>query len=505
MTRSTRSRKSSRGGPRPEAWPADAGAPPRFATRRDEDWESDGDLIAAIAESFGKPLLPWQRHVADVATEYRINDDGVREYHHKTVVVSVPRQTGKTTLIHALGVYRAMVLGHDFFYTAQTGKDARARWVDLVKALRKSPAYAQAIKDGRIKVALRGGSEHVEFPNGHVFQAFAPTDEGLHGYTPPTVVLDEAFAHLAAKGEMLMGAISPAQQTVRAKQLWIVSTMGHALSTFLHDWIDRAVEGANGVAGFIWGANEEHDPYSIEDIPKYHPGVGFFLNDGILTAADVLAEAERNTRAEYVRAFANRKTLTVSHLVPAEVWRTLGPTDLEPAAQLPADLDGVTLTYDVAGDRSSSSIIATWHAEDTGTLAAQVVAVAPGLAWVADAIDNLPGAPAALVAVGHGPVLEVTAELRRRGYDVDELGEREFATASGAFLTLIDEQGFRHDGHPHLEKSVLGLVTRAGAVDGVAFSRRHSVGDSSAGIATAAGLWRTTQEDTGSIIMEFSA
>lgn len=446
--------------------------------------------------------MPWQQYVADVATEHRITDEGIREYKYKTVVVSVPRQTGKTTLIHALGVYRAMVLGHDFFYTAQTGKDARARWVDLVKALRKSATFRKELKSKRIKVALRGGSEHVEFGNGHVYQAFAPTEGSLHGYTPPTVVLDEAFDHTAHEGEMLMGAISPAQQTIRAKQLWIVSTMGHAGSTFLHDWIDRAVDGTPRVAGFFWGAADEHDPYSLADIPKYHPGVGFFLNDGILQASDVLDEVERNSRAEYERAFANRRTLTASHLIPPEAWRALGP-DPERGRHMPPmpeDRRGVTFTYDVAADRSSASIIATWRSAE-GVPAAQVVAIAPGLTWVADSIDKLRHPD--LAAVGHGPVLEVTAELRRRGHYVDELGEREYATACGALLTAIDEIAFVHDGTTPLEKSVTGLVPRAGVVDGLAFSRRHSVGDSSAGIALAAGLWRTNQVDTSKPFIQF--
>lgn len=481
------------------SWPSEWGAPPRYATQRDPTWLTDGPLIAKIAEALGKPLLPWQRYVADVATEYRFNAEGMREYHYRTVVVTVPRQTGKTTLIHALGIYRAMVLGSDFFYTAQTGKDARARWVDLVKALRKSPTFRGALKDDRIRVALRGGSEHVLFQNGHVFQAFAPTEESLHGYTPPTVVLDEAFAHNASKGEMLMGAISPAQQTIKAAQRWIVSTMGHADSTFFHDWVDRAVEGQAGVAGFYWGAGDEHDPYSIDDIPKYHPGVGFVLNEGTLTAADVLAEVENNSRAEYERAFANRKTLTASHLIAPTDWRSLAGT----VPKLPDRNAGVTLAYDVAADRAAGSIVATWR-DDAGIVYAREIAAAPGLSWMADTVERLKPIPD-LVAVGHGPVLEVTAELRRRGHTVNELAEKEFAAATGAMLTGLDERRFVHDSEErdHLESSVTGLVTRAGVVDGVAFSRRHSVGDSSAGIALAASLWVTGLTVTAKPVMRF--
>lgn len=506
MTPSTSSPPSSATPPPPraETWPAEAGAPPLFATPRDRTYLSDGALVAAIARALGTPLLPWQQHVADVSTEHRLTSEGTREYHYKTVVVSVPRQCGKTTLIHALGVYRAMVLGGDVFYTAQTGKDARARWTDLVKALRKSPTFRARLKDGRIKVALRGGSEHVEFENGHVFQAFAPTEDSLHGYTPPTVFLDEAFAHTAAKGEMLMGAVSPAQQTIRARQLYLVSTKGHAGSTFFHDWIDRAVTGTPGVAGFVWGAADYHNPYDLDDIGKYHPGVGMFLNDGILTAADVLAEAERNSRAEYERAFANRRTATLSHLIPPEEWRRLAATEAAPMPPLPAGLAGVTISYDVAADRSAAAVLGSW-ADAEGRVAVKLLAAAPGLGWVADAVDQLhvDRRPAALVAVGHGPVLEVTAELRRRGHDVDELGEKEYATACGAFLSGIDAAGFTHEGSPVVEKSVIGLVTRPGVVDGIAFSRRHSVGDSSVAIAATVGYWRASQVEHSKPLIYF--
>ena len=466
-------------------WLTEAGAPPLFATPRDPAWASDGELVALIAEALGTPLLPWQRHVADVATEYQITAEGIRRYHYQTVVCTVPRQTGKTTLIHALGVYRAMVLGHDFFYTAQTGKDARARWMDLVKALRKSPVFRRRLKAKRIKVALRGGSEHVEFENGHVYQAFAPTEESLHGYTPPTVVLDEAFAHTELEGEMLMGAITPAQQTISARQKWIVSTMGTAASTFLHDWIDRAVAGAPGVAGFYWGAADHHDPYSVEDIERFHPGVGFVLNGSTLTAADVLSNAEDMSRAEYERAFANRRTMTRNNLIPPDGW-----ADLAATVTAPADLSAVVLSYDVDESREAGAVLATWIDPDHDRPVTMPVVAGPGVTWLVDTVTDLARTwrPAAVVAVDNGPVLDITEQIRRRGVDVRALREREWAAASGAFLTAFRDQALRHDGSAELQASVVGLVPRTAVGDGIAFSRRHSTGNSSLAFAAVAGL-----------------
>lgn len=432
-----------------------------------------------------------QRHVAHVAEERR--PDGSYEY--QVVIWIVPRQTGKTTGIRAIGTKRALQ-GRDVFYTAQTGKDARARWMDLVKILRLTPG----LRD-RVKIALRGGSEHVMFPGGGVFQCFAPTAESLHGYTPPTVMLDESFAHTAAEGELLMGAIEPAQQTVVDRQLWIVSTMGTAESLFLHDWVDRAMGGMDRVALFYWGAADHHDPFNLDDIAEFHPGVGQVLNGKTMTAADILAASERMSRSEYLRAYANRRTSTTATLIPAEKWDALAVDDLAP----PADSRAVTLTYDVDEHAASASIVAVWEDEATGKPAAKIVQHGPGTAWVADAVDAcaILMRPERIAAVGNGPGLDVTAQVRALGYDVDELSERDYAAATTGLLTAVDTAQLVHDGDPILGTAIAGLVTRSSVVDGVAFSRRHSVGASSPAIALAAGLHRHRHASTAAPLIRF--
>jgi phage terminase large subunit GpA len=458
------------------------GAAPLYATPRNPSRPTEGPQVAAVARALGTPLIPWQRYVADVAGERRA--DGSYEY--QVVIVSVPRQTGKTTLIRSVGTYRCLVCQRDVFYTAQTGKDARERWMDLVKLLRVN----DALKD-HVRIGLRGGSEQITFRGAAAFRVFAPTPESLHGYTPPTVMIDEAFALAASAGELLMGAIGPAQITIVDKQIWIVSTMGTAESTFLHDWIDRALGGMARVALFLWGASDEQDPYTPEGVSSFHPGIGFELGKKTLTAADVLEQVDRNTRAEYERAYANRRTVTASHLIPAAVWGDL----LDPSPEPPPDPSRVTVAYDVGLDRRSAAILAAWSGPD-GRPRVRVVQSGPGIAWLSDAVAELrkDWRPRDVVAVGNGPVLEVTADLRKRGEHIRELTEREFATATGSFLSSIDEAGFLHHGGDVLDRSVTGLVTRSGAVDGVAISRRHSVGDSSAGVAAIASLWVHRQE-----------
>jgi hypothetical protein len=301
-----------------------------------------------------------------------------------------------------------------------------------------------------------------------------------------------------------MGAIEPAQQTVHRKQLWIVSTMGTDQSVFLHEWVKRGMAGEPRVACFYWGAPDDHAPFTVEGIDAYHPGVGFKLNEVVLEAESILAKANRMPRSEYIRAFGNRRTLTTDNLIPADVWIDLKDSTLRP----PADTRDLTLSYDVAFDRRGATIVATWTV-DGDRIAGKVVQSSEGTGWLAGAVAGLARAwrPGAIVAVGHGPVLDVTAKLTDQGHEVEVLGERDYAAACSAMLARIEEKPPRlvHDGGAVLAASVVGLASRRGAVDGVAFSRRSSVGDSSAGIALAAGLWVTDRRSSeGKPLLDFT-
>jgi hypothetical protein len=486
-------------------WPTGAGAAPLHATPRNPDRPNDGAAIAAVARSLGKQLLPWQQYVADVATERRA--DGSYEY--QVVIVTVPRQCGKTTLIHAMGVHRAGLLGKSVHYTAQTGQDARKRWGELAQAVRDSPVWeeratpSQPMRPGMFDVTLRGGSECVNFFTGAGVHCFAPVaKKAMHGSTPHVVVLDEAYAHDEATGAQLMGAIKPAQQTILARQLWIVSTMGTAESVFLHDWIDTALEQPPRVALFYWGAPDDDAPFTLDGIAGYHPGVGHHLNEKTLTADDVLAEAGGMPRAEYVRAFGNRRTRTSANIIPVDIWRTLGTDHLPP----PTDTRTITLAYGVALDGLSSSIVATWPL-DYGRAAAKVVQAGPGSSWLPTALDQLVRSwrPAALTTFGHTS-LEVTAQLADLGHDPTVLDTTSYAGATALTLDRIRERRLVHDRGDTLEVSVTGLTTRPSAHGGQVFDLRTSVGDSSAGIALAAALWLTEHNtDTGQPLIHFAS
>lgn len=465
------------------------GAPPLYATRRDPAYRSEGARVALVSHALGAPFLAWQRHTADVATE--LNPDGT--YRYTIVVVTVPRQSGKTTLLRAIGVDRCISRRDcGVFYTAQSGQDARARWVDLVKAI---TADASPLK-GLVVVRRSAGRETVEFPNGSGFQVFAPYGKRLHGYTPPLVMLDEAFAHDQATGDDLMGAIGPAQATIPHRQLWIVSTAGTADSTFLRRWVDAGRAGAPGVALFEWAAGPEvSDVYDPAAWPTYHPA----LHSGLVTGDYLAAEADRQTRADFERMYANRWTRTASHLIPADQWDRLGTDRTQDRPDV-----GVSFAFDVMHDRSAAALVATWRdLEDQ--LQAKVVRTGQGMAWLADTVADLHAQGwRDFVCTDDGPAREVADDLDRRHVPIHRLTTRDTTDAWGFLMQHVAHATLTHDGSDALAVAAANIATRPRS-DGAAPSRRHSAGDVTPLVALMAAAWWTDHRpDTGGLDYGFA-
>lgn len=446
---------------KPSEWWDLPGAAPRWATMRNPANPTEGKRVGLIADALGTPLMPWQQYVADVAGE--LNPDG--SYVWPVVIVTVPRQSGKTTLMRAFGTERALSRPDcGVFYTAQTGKDARERWQDLVKAIKASPLQVFAT------IRNAAGSERVVFANGSMFRCFAPTAKSLHGYTPPLVMLDESFAHDQLTGDDLMGAIGPAQITIRHRQLWIVSTMGTAESTFLHGWIDKGRAQLPGVALFDWGAADDVDVYDRNTWPTFHPA----MVDGLVTADAIGAEADKLSRSEFERAYANRKTRTASNLIPTEVWDALAPEGGQRPPQSVAVRDMV-FGYDVMHDRSSAAIVASWFYG--GKLQGRVTKSAPGVEWLATTVKELHAMGwRQFAAAEDGPAREVTDELTRAGVTVQRIKGQQLSDAWGFLMRRITAGHLEHDGSEAFAVSMANVATRP-TQDGAAPSRRASAGD----------------------------
>src|ERR1035437_2593601 len=88
-----------------------------------------GQKVAAVAEMLGIPLMPWQQLVADVGLELL---PGTLIPAYREVIVTVPRQSGKTSLVLAIEVQRALGWPElqPIVYLGQDGSEARRKLPD---------------------------------------------------------------------------------------------------------------------------------------------------------------------------------------------------------------------------------------------------------------------------------------------------------------------------------------------------------------------------------------
>lgn len=161
---------------------------PKYGPARDYTYLTDEPYITRTQLAMGLNPQPWQRYVWAVGTEHRIIN-GVKVYRYSDVMVTIPRQGGKSTLLHPLRLYK--MIDNDqanLFSTAQTGHHSSLRMLDMVDKVDQSP-IGSYFKPRRGK----GDAGLISIGNGSTIKQFTPNSEALHGETPLCVDCDEIW------------------------------------------------------------------------------------------------------------------------------------------------------------------------------------------------------------------------------------------------------------------------------------------------------------------------
>lgn len=284
---------------------------PRWATRR-TDRPTIGPRLATIARELGAPFMPWQQLVADVAGEY---DAATGLPAYREIVVTVPRQSGKSTEQLVLVLDGALMRDRPFrsAYTAQTGLDARQKVInDFWPLLRRSPFRAALFR------VLRGAAETaIEFRSGSRLEVLASAEDAGHGRTLDQAFIDEAFADEDDRREQ---AMLPAMATRPDGQLFVFSTMGTGRSAYLNRKVatGRAAVEAGltaGVAYFEWSADPDADPDDPATWRGCMPALGHTITE------DTIRHARQTmTDGEFRRAMLNQRAEHEQRWLPPGAW-----------------------------------------------------------------------------------------------------------------------------------------------------------------------------------------
>jgi phage terminase large subunit-like protein len=225
--------------------------PPRWATPRARR-RTRGPQVTAVARELGLSLLPWQRQVLSVALER-----SGRKPAYRDVLVSVPRQSGKSSLALSLIVWRLLSgPDHLVLYSAQNRVAARRKllhtwWPRLVR----SPL------GDRFQLFRGFGNESLTADTGSRLELLSATESAGHGETTSLVIIDEAWVHADASVEQ---SVRPTMVTVGDAQLWAMSTAGTARSVWWREKLEAGRAAAQmgvdtGLALAEWAADPAAD------------------------------------------------------------------------------------------------------------------------------------------------------------------------------------------------------------------------------------------------------
>lgn len=460
--------------------------PPKYAPERDYSYCTEGGEIARLMKLMGREMMPWQRLVVDIATEYKIVD-GKRHYKYSKVLITVPRQSGKTTLMGPVKLHRIMTRpGIAAFSTAQTGKDAGKRMKDLIRFVMQSPIAPI------FKKRESNGSESLEVrKTGSSVTRFSPVIGAIHGETPHLVDFDEIWKYTEDLGDSLLGGVGPAQITIREEsQIWMISTRGTAASVFMNKWVKAGREGTEkGLAYFEWSMPDGMDPDDPKTWWEFHPALGNTITEEALREE---MYGEGMTHAERMRGYMNVLTEAEDPIITPEAWKKLA---IDPS-NVP-DTSEVVISYEVAPGNKRAAVMANWR-DDAGFPCSRVLHSAPGTIWLPQYLRKLHKKwnPAALAADDGGPVRRITDMLKNppENYDYEpievvELGMRDFGTACGSWLTAArDDKTLKQDGSQVFANAVAHSVLRS--TNGVErIDRDKSTGPVCEVIASAVGLF----------------
>jgi phage terminase large subunit-like protein len=266
--------------------------PPRWATPRTSR-RTLAPEVAKTARDLGIPLLPWQRLVLSTALER-----SGRRPAYRDVLVSVPRQSGKSSMALALIVWRLLDQPDQLvLYSAQSRISARRKLLHTWW-----PRIARSPLAGRFKLFRGFGAETLQADNGSRLELLSATESAGHGESTDLVVVDEAWVHQDATVEQ---AVRPTMATRADAQLWAMSTAGTPKSFWWRGKLDTGRTNAelgvtSGACLLEWAAAPGDDPTDEAVWWATMPALGR-LSDVETIRADLANMAI----AEFKRAFLN--------------------------------------------------------------------------------------------------------------------------------------------------------------------------------------------------------
>lgn len=440
--------------------------PLRGGTRPDGSRRNLGARMAAVAAMLGTPLLPWQRYVADVATEI---DEATGSFRYDHVVLSTPRQCGKSALVDVNSTFNASLgPSRRIVYAAQTGKDAEDHFKAFTDLLSKS-----RLRQKVNRCRFSNGNMSAAFANGSTIAPMAMTKVAGHGKQMDLITIDEAFSLTKEAGDTINDAILPTMNT-RLKhtgvtaQRWTTSTEGTSESTYFNDLLDslRAGDVPERTCWFDFGIPADADPEDLDEIMRWHPAAGYLWYKPQLV--DFRSSFEDNVRG-FARAFGNRRDMGVSaRIISEDLWEATWCEAAAPTTDVPLAF-GVAVDVDATGTAIAVAL------DDGEGVRVQLVATLDGTGTAVDEVQRLADTYHAPVCMdAKGPANDLHDRLDGK-IEWCPLSAADYMAIGQSFVSGLENGRVRHAADDELDMSCANSA-RTWTGDAWRITRRGSMG-----------------------------
>lgn len=446
---------------------------PLYYTKRNPQRETVGpDMARTLARCQKQQIkpMPWQHEFFDTAGEIDPETGGLW---YRTIILILPRQGGKTTLVRGRLAWRGIVkAGAQMLYTAQDRGMARKRMEKTIyEPLRDSPSLGKYMTRPR----WSPGSEVVRWRNGSELRTTALSETGAHGDTLDDAFIDEAFAH---KDNRIEQNVSPTLITVQGSQKIIFSAAGNELSSFLMGKRDKGRElvklGRDSRTMYVeYSAPLDADPNDPATYLACHPAIGHTIR-----LEDVIDERDNMDPEEFNRAYLGWWPVSkkAESPIPLAAWQENYVDELEQTWH------GKPLwCIDVSPDRTWASIGLAAKSFDPASRAfLEVIDHEQGAAWcvsrLVDLANRFGGKRVALDATGAAASLKI--DLEAAGFEVYMVQPRERVMACNALHDDVLQNKVRYLDDPVLTGAMTSATKlRTAGGEAWVFSRGKSQAD----------------------------
>lgn len=406
----------------------------------------------------GKPLLPWQEQICDVA--FALRADG--KWAAYEVAIWVARQNGKGVVTEAQELFGAYMLREKkIIHSAHlfdTSREAFLRLVEIIegsdwlRARTKKPIVARGSE--AIPLTRAAGGGEIKFK--------ARTEHGARGFSGDRIILDEAYALTVGHFK----AMSPTLATIPNAQITYTSSPpDEKTGPMPEDAMAPSIRkrGQDGgdprLASFEWSPREGSKPGDIDEWYACNPSLGYLIDEEYLESQFRIFDAAGKADG-----------FTTEHLGgwPSDIgkkWQVISKDDwLDLLDEASTAKDPLVFAIDTTPERSFSSIAAVGARPD-GDLHGEVVDHSEGTSWVtARAVElNARWKPARWVVDAGGAAGFLIPALTAAGLVVESMTSRQVGQAYGMFRSASssEERGEVQESAPALTGEPAEALTEA--------------------------------------------